>query len=234
MGCNSILGHSVDDALVNHGLSKMFRFVHRLRGKAKRPPNPFVGKHSLGSAADQKVQIEIGPEGRLMPHLITQVRRDELDDGRVAVNISVDATDERKLEPMIRKIAKRLGGSAEEALASAERKVLQSDNEVHVKLSLDARDYKIGLLKIAYEFAIDRIPSYRGSGDALEIARILREARFDEVERYVNIGDGFDRRIMLPFSDFLGYEGVKHYMVLCATGSRVLCFVQLHTCFVLA
>ena len=45
--CNSELGRRVDDALVNHGLSKMFRFVHGLRGKAKKAPNPFAGEYRL-------------------------------------------------------------------------------------------------------------------------------------------------------------------------------------------
>ena len=229
--CNSELGHRVDDALVNHGLSKMFRFVHGLRGKAKKAPNPFAGEYRLRSDPTRKMRIEVGSGGRLIPYFIPDVRRDELGDGRVGVNVSVDSTDERKLEPMVRKIADRLGGSAEEALAGAERTVVKSDSGLVGQMTLDTRNYKIGLLKIAYEFAVDRIPGYIGSSDALQIARILREARFEEVERYVNIGDGLDRRIMSPFSDFLAYDGVKHYLVLCSSNTSVLCFVHLDGLF---
>ena len=166
-----------------------------------------------------------------MPYFITQVRREELGGGRVGVSISVDSTDEERLEPMVRKIANRLGGSGEEALTGAERTVVQSDSEIHVRLAIDTRNYKIGLLKIAYEFAVDRIPGYMGCRDAKEIAKILRGGLFEEVERYVNIGDGLDRRIMSPFSDFLGYDGVKHYLVLVGSDTGVLCFVHLHNLF---
>ena len=77
--CNSELGRRVDDALVNHDLSKMFRFVHGLAGKAKNPPNPFAGEHSLRSGSTQRVRIDVDAEGRLAPYVITQVRRQELD-----------------------------------------------------------------------------------------------------------------------------------------------------------
>ena len=231
VNCNSELGRRVDDALVNHDLSKMFRFVHGLAGKAKTPPNPFAGEHSLRSDSTQKMRIDVDAGGRLVPYVITQVRREEQGEGRVDVSISVDSSDEGKLEPMVRKIANRLGGSGEEALAGAKRTVVQSDSEIHVQMAIDIRNYKIGLLKIAYEFAVDRIPSYMECRDAKEIAKILRGGLFEEVERYVNIGDGLDRRIMSPFSDFLGYDGVKHYLVLFSSDAGVLCFVHLHNLF---
>ena len=229
--CNSKLGSQVDNALVNHDLARMFRFQHGLAGKGKKPPNPFAGEHSLRSDPSRKMRIEVGAGGRLVPYFIPEVSRQEPGDGRVGVSISVDSTDERKLEPMVRKIADRLGGSAEEALAGAERKVVRSDSEVHLQFAIDMRDYKIGLLKIAYEFAVDRIPGYVGCREAKEIAKVLRNGLFGDVERYVNIGDGFDQRIMSPFSDFLGYDGVKHYLVLSSSDSGVLCFVHLHNLF---
>lgn len=229
--CNSELGRRVDDALVNHGLSKMFRFEHGLAGKAKKPPNPFAGEHSLRSDSSQKMRIDIDAGGRLVPYFITQVSREELGGGRASVSISVDSNDEEKLEPMVRKIANRLGGSGEEALVDAEKTVVQSDSEIHGRLAIDTRNFKIGLLKIAYEFGVDRIPGYMGCRDAREIAKILRGGLFEEVERYVNIGDGFDRRIMSPFSGFLGYDGVKHYVVLVGSDAGVLCFVHLHNLF---
>lgn len=229
--CNSELGRRVDDALVNHSLSKMFRLVHGLAGKAKNPPSPFAGEHSLWSDPTQKMRIDVGEGGLLVPYFITQVRQVKLGGGRVDVSISVDSTDEGRLEPIVRKIANRLGGSGEEALAAVERTVVQSDSEVRVNLAIDTRNYKIGLLKIAYEFAVDRISRYMGCRDAKEIARILRGGLFEEVERYVNIGSGLDRSIMGPFSRFLGYDGVKHYLVLFSSDVGVLCFVHLHNLF---
>ena len=229
--CNSELGRRVDDALVNHRLSKMFRFEHGLAGKAKKPPNPFAGEHSLRSDPSQKMRIDVDPSGRLVQYFITKVSQEELGGGRFGVSISVDSTDEERLEPMVRKIAKRLGGSGEEALAGAERTVVQSDSEIHGRLAIDTRNFKIGLLKIAYEFAVDRIPGYLECRDAKEIAKILRGGLFEEIERYVNIGNGLDQGIMSPFSGFLDYDGVKHYLVLVGSDAGVRCFVHLHDLF---
>ncbi len=228
--CNSKLGARVDAALVNHDLSKMFRLVHGLGGKAKKPPNPFAGEYRLRSDPDRKMRIRIGPGGRLTPYFLTETGQKNLPDGRVGVTISVDRADEHKVEPIVRTIAKRLGGSAEEALGTMQKTVTSSEGGLTGELTLDLRNFKIGLLKIAYEFAVDRIPDYVESGDAKQIATILREARFDEVERYV-IGNGFDRGVMAPLSNFLGYEGVKHYLVLSSGGEGVRCFVHLDGLF---
>ena len=222
--CNSELGRVVDNALVNHHLSKLFRSVHGLRGKATNPPNPFAGEHSLRSDPTQKMQIKTGEGGQLVPYFIPQVSKRELGGGRVRVEISVDATDEPKVEEIARKVATRIGGSVKEALEGAERKVIRSDSEIHVPWAVDTRDYKIGLLKIAFEFAADRIPGYVGCSDAEAIARVLSNGLFDEVERYVNIGNGLDHRIMLPFSELLDYDGVKHYVVLLS--SERVCFAS--------
>ena len=40
------------------------------------------------------------------------------------------------------------------------------------------------------------IAGYIGCRDTKEIAKILRRGLFNEVERYANIGDGLDRRII--------------------------------------
>ena len=229
--CNSRLGDRVDAALVNHGLSKMFRFVHGLRGKTKRLPNPFVGEYKLRSDPDRRMQIRIGPGGRLIPYSLPEITRENLPDGRTGLTISVDPADEQKVEPMVRRISKRLGGSVEGRWASAKKTVTSSDGALTGQLSMDLRDFKIGLLKISYEFAVDRIHDYVESDDAKKIASILREARFDDVERYVNIGHGFDRGVMAPFSNFLGYGSVKHYLVLCSSAAGLHCFVHLHGLF---
>ena len=229
--CNSQLGRRVDDALVNHWLTQLYRFVYGVHGKAKSGPNPFAGSFTLQSDPGKKMQIRIGKDGRLIPYFVPEVKRMDLDGNRVQVNISVDAADEAQIDTIVTKIAERMGVSAEEVLSSAERTRVSSDGGLRRHRTVNMRDFKIGLLKIAYEFAADRVPGYLESDDAIHTAEVLREARFDDVERYVNIGDGLDQRVLARFSDFLGFTEFKHYLVLCTTDSGLLCFVHLHNLF---
>lgn len=229
--CNSQLGSCVDDALVNHALSKMFRFAHEISGRARNLPNPFAGEHSMQSDPSQSVRIDVDASGHLVPHFITQVKEEDLGGGKVKVNISVDATNEDKLERIVKTKANRLGGSVEEVSASIEKTVIRSDSKIRTHLAIDLQNFKIGLLKIAYEFGVHQIPDYMECSDAKEIAKILREGLFTEVYRYVNIGNGFNTDVISHFSDFLDFEGVKHYLILVGTDAALLCFIHLHKLF---
>ena len=229
--CNSKLGDRVDAALVNHWLSKLYRFVHGLRGKAKRVPNPFAGQFTLQTDSTKRMQIKMSRDGRLVPYVLPEVTHTDLDDERVRVDVSVDATDEAKLDTIVSKIAQRMGISADQVLANAERVRVSDDGGLKGSQTVDLRDFKLGLLKIAYEFAVDRVPGYFESDDAKHAAELLKEARFDDVEQYVNIGDGFDHGVLASFGDFLAFGDQKHYLILCGTSNSLLCFVHLHNLF---
>ena len=229
--CNHRMGQRVDKALVTHWLSELWRFTHGVRGKAKRAPNPFRGDCVMRGDGGRKAQVRVGADGRLVPYVLPEVECRELDAKHLEVAISVDRKDEGKIEGMVRKIAARAGVSADEALAQAERTVVTSNSGLFTRRSVDTRDFKIGLLKIAYEFAADRVPGYLQSKQARELAEVIREARFEDVERYVNIGDGFDKRILAPFSRILGFDGLKHYLILWSSEERLACFVHLHELF---
>lgn len=209
VNCNSKMGHTINAALVNHVLSDFFRWEHRLKGKRKNMPNPFAGEHTLLRDSGRKVNLRDGPRGSLIPYIIPQVKRKSIGKGMSSVNITLDSTDKCLLEPIVQKIANRLGGSHKEALAGAQRTTKSNNGEILVQLAFDTKNYKIGLLKIAYEFAVERIPAYVNSCQAIEFAKILKNEHFEEVERYVNIGNGLQRSIMDPFAVFLSYEGLS-------------------------
>ena len=119
--CNSRLGNRVDSALVNHWLTKLYRFVHGLRGKAKNVPNPFAGHFTMQTDSSKRMQVRLNRDGRVVPYVLPQITHTDLDDKRVEVNVSVDATDEAKLDTIVSKIAKRMGVSADQLLANAQR-----------------------------------------------------------------------------------------------------------------
>ena len=204
--CNSKLGDQVDDALVNHWLTKLYRHIHGLRGKAKKAPNPFAGHFTLKSDSSKRMQIRMNRDGSLLPYVLPEVTHTDLNHKRVQVNISVDASDEAELDTIVSKIAKRMGISADDVLSNAQPTRVSDDGALMGRQTVDLRDFKIGLLKIAYEFAVDRVPGYFESDDAKHTAEILKEARLDDVEQYVNIGDGFDHRAWLHLAIFLALE----------------------------
>ena len=86
---------------------------------------------------------------------------------------------------------------------------------------------------MAYEFAIDCLPDYFEDDMAKDISEILRDAKYEEVEQYANVGNGFDHSLFDIFSDYIDIKNNRHYLVL--VGSSVegvlMSFVHLYGMF---
>ena len=231
INCNSKLGSQVDGALVNHWITKLFRFTHNLGGKSKKPPNPFDGHFTTETGSNRQLQIRIDNDGRLVPYLLPNVTYTDLGNDLVQVDVSLDGTDEANLNTILSKIAKRTGLAVDKDLARGQLEILSEAKVLKGRKTVNLRDFKLGLLKIAYEFAIDHVPGYFESEDAKKAAKLLKEARFDDVEQYVNIGNGFDHSLVNLFAEFLSFGDKKHYLILYGTSDSLLCFVYLQNLF---
>ena len=229
--CNSKLGDSVDSPLVNHAITKIYRFAHGLAGKSGKIQNPFPGEFALQTDPSKKVKLKPDRDGKLVPRTVTNVRRGELPDNRVQLEISVDPVDETKIESIVSKITTRMNATLTDPLADAERSVEHVDGALKGSLAVDLRAFKLCMLKIAYEFTIDCIPTYFQTREAKEISDILKEARVDDVEEFVNVGNGFNLDLSGLFGRFLDFSELKHYLILCGIGNKFVCFVHLHNLF---
>ncbi|WP_258627304.1 HNH endonuclease [Vibrio diabolicus] len=229
--CNSFLGSNVDSCLVNHKFSDFQRFLLGIKGKSGKLPNPFSGTHSLKGDSTQKVQIRIDDDSKTVPYFLPQVEHTKNNGIVESIRIAVDAKDESNIERIVSKTSKRLNIPRE--LISDGEKVVHSNSkpEIHMSLSIDLHEFKLGLLKIAYEFAVDSIPEYFDDSSAIEISKILHSACHERTTEFVNFGNGLQHEILEPFEGLLDLDSKKHYLILTPCFKGLYCFIKLHQLF---
>lgn len=229
--CNSRMGETVDSALVNHKLVELYRFVEGMTGKSGAIPNPFAGPATSSESPDVKVRAIVDDDGVLEFHLIPRVVVHEKEGAPTSIEIVVDAQDEAKIGTILRKKLERLGIDESQARAKSELARSVLDGGFSILWQVDTQAFKIGLLKIAYEFAVDSIEDYFETPDAIEISRILREVDHEAVNRFVTVGSGFQPEIFEPLKDYLDLESKKHYLVLIDAGMDLIGCIKLHGLF---
>lgn len=229
--CNSDLGSNVDSALVSHKFSDFQRYLMGIKGKSGKIPNPFSGTHSFTNNSDKKVQVRLGEDRKTVPYVIPSVNQNRNNGVVDSVDIVVDATDEHKLDEIIMKTAKRIGVPYERISVGEKRVQSTPCPEVHIPLSIDLHDFKLGLLKIAYEFAVDSIVKYYDDPMAIDISKVLHSANHERSTDFVKIGNGFQHEVMEPFESLLNFESEKHYLILVELNESLVCFVKLHKLF---
>lgn len=230
--CNSMLGPQVDGPLVNHTLSSFHRFSEGIAGKSGKIPNPFAGMLFDKANPDRKARVDVDADGRSVPTYLPSVRYHRDAAGNVvSFDVSVDAKDESQLQVMLSKIAKRLGLSEAKIAQRGNLQRHSSDAGLTGRLHINMRDFKIGILKIAYEFAVDSLPSYFEHEDAVRISEILKNADYEKAADCVNLGNGLDDRIIQPFIGWLDLESAKHHLILTCFEGGLVCIVRLHGTF---
>ncbi len=231
--CNSKLGTNVDSKLVNHAFSKFQRYLLNLKGKASKAPNPFAGDHELEGMEGEKVQLR-DDSGRLIPYIIPSVKYTQKAAGEeTLVQITLDSSDEKQIDTILAKISKKYKVPVDE-LKRRQNRTNHSipSPSIQAKLAIDIKDFKIGLLKIAYEFAIDSLPDYYSDPNAIQLARVLESADYDLAAKHVNLGDGFNHEIFEAFTQLIDLQSKKHYLVITVLpGQGLVCLIHLHGMF---
>lgn len=229
--CNSDLGSYVDSKLVNHKLSELYRFVKDVKGKDGKIPNPFSGTHRFTNDSKKKVRLQIDSKKNIQPYVVPDVIVEKSKDGVESVTVTLDAKDEIKLDKIVRKVTRRKKISYEGIAQGKKKKQFLLSPEVHVSVLVDLHDFKLGLLKIAYEFAVDSIPNYYNDPMAEQISKVLEKADHNRSAEFVKIGDGFQNEILEPFEELLDFSSEKHYLILFSTNERLICFIKLYMTF---
>ena len=229
--CNSDLGSNVDSDLVNHKFSDFQRYLLGIKGKSGKIPNPFSGTHSFSEKTETKVQVRLDSDMKTLPYIIPSVTQNKNNSIVESVSIVVDASDENKIDGIIKKTAKRIGVPYDR-ISVGEKSIHSSPcPEIHIALAIDLHDFKLGLLKIAYEFAVDSIPLYYNDKMAIDISNVLHNSCHERSTDFVKIGNGFQHEIMQPFEHLLNLDSKKHYLILIQSKSELFCFIKLHKIF---
>jgi hypothetical protein len=225
--CNSKLGSYVDTKLINHLFSTFKRYSLGIKGKKGNIPNPFAGTHILKDDESQKVRLEMDESGKFVPYIITKSKESFSDDKKV-VTITVDKRDGHKIPSMLEKIAKRNKINVEDMKIGGdfEKSVKEVSPEVLVKLSVDFDEFKIGLLKIAYEFAVDSIPEYYHDERAITISKYLLNGKVEDESLFLT--SGFETEFFKSLKGLLKIGSNKHYLILCPLkGFGLVCMIYL-------
>ena len=231
--CNSNLGTNVDGPLVNHFIAKYLRYIYQLKGKEGNIPNPFDSTYMVDDNIDRKAKILMNENGALEPYFLPKTEVKDISAETVSIMVSVDSKDKNQLETIINKIVQRnnLEKIDFSKLNPSPAGIVAPKLSTEIKI--DLLKFKIGLLKIGYEFAITNIMDYVSDPMALEIANVLKNNDYGAVLKYANIGDGFQKEILEPFTDYLDFNSAKHYLILCCIDGCLYCYISLLNTFVI-
>ena len=228
--CNSLLGREVDSPLVNHKLSELYRFGQEIEGKSGKIPNPFAGTFSQKDSPEKKARLDVGSDGSLELYRPPELKWGE-EGSKLILSISIDPKDEKKLDDIVAKALARRQISPE-TVARGEKTLTLEKAAYTCSWKIDVQNFKLGLLKIAYEFAVDTLPDYFHDDTAVTISQILRDGRYEDALEYVKIGNGLQGKIWDPFNQFLDLDSRTHYLALASTDDMgLVCLIKLHDLF---
>lgn len=223
--CNSKLGNNVDNLLLKHWLIQGARHLKHLPGKTGKIPNPLIGDGMMEDGS--KVRMEEDKSGVLIPHLIPSSPH-IAEDGK-SFTFCVDRTDEKLIPKTVQKMMKKMGKDSSSHEIKSERRVMQIENPlVTMKINLDLKNYKIGLLKIAYEFAVDKIPEYYNDKKARVYSEILHSANLNRLDEVEFEGDGIICATSKPLEEYIDYSNTdRHILMLLNIDGKLYCLVKL-------
>lgn len=227
--CNSnILGQYIDPLLTNNFFTELERFSKRIGGKKGAIPNPLGGTMK---GDDMNIYRVEDNNGKLEPHLLPRIKID--DDGQThKINIVLDARDKNKLQNILDKICVRNGWRQykinEEELRT--EKVVSPSFKSDVKINLQS--FKLGMLKIAYEFAVKTIPEYYNDTLAIKISEILYQHSIKRLDELILIGNGIEDALGRYFGKLIDFsKGTKHFLLLINIHKALYCYVKLFNSF---
>lgn len=231
--CNSKMGLLIDSALTNHKFIEFHRHLNSIKGKSGNIPNPFQGTQSLKDDPNQKVRTDIGVNGQLILKLLPKITLSKNDNALESFSITLDGKDKKDLDKIVSSILARNGISRRQIEVSTSqeefRPVIQGEFKV------DMHRFKMAILKIAYEFAVDKIPRYFEDKQAKVIADVLLKADFENLnERVVILGSGLDKDIQRPYEKIIDFNDGNHYLILFSSKLGLLCTVSIFGVLVLS
>ncbi|MBE6323044.1 MAG: HNH endonuclease [Bacteroidales bacterium] len=223
--CNSKLGDLVDIHLINHWFIKASRHLNGLKGYSKTVPHPLVGDGVLEDG--HKVRMEVDKNGTLTPHLLPS-SPSVSKDGSV-IHFQLDEKDENLIPKIEAKIYKKYGIDPSKHHIEKSRTASQVEHpKVEMHFSIDLKNYKIGLLKIAYEFAVDKIEGYYNDTLAFTYSDILSKGATDRLNEIYFEGDSIKNSRLALFNQFIDNSNInRHIIVLFNNDNKLYCLVKI-------
>ncbi|MGG5218508.1 HNH endonuclease [Rahnella variigena] len=229
--CNSHLGTKVDALLINDKITQFYRNAKSIKGKKGHIPNPLSDIFTDVSDSRQKMTFKRSTDNELLPYIIQSNEVIRNDEGVIEkITISLDEGEAKKVEVELDKILRRNKLTREQiAGVTVEKRVVSSSFKTTWSLNLNS--IKLSILKIAYEYAVDKIPGYIDDPSALKISQILFDADIEKAAKFVNVGSGLDNNILEPFESFIDFDKNRHFLILTDNKKSLFCLVMLKDTF---
>ncbi|MCF0220452.1 MAG: HNH endonuclease [Muribaculaceae bacterium] len=223
--CNSKLGDKVDIHLLNHWFIKASRHEKGLKGYSNTIPNPLTGDGVLPNG--QKVRLEEDKEGNLMPHLLPS-SPSVSEDGN-SFRFEVDTKDEKLIPKIEAKILKKNKIDSTKMYISSSQTISEIEHpEVAMRINIDLKNYKIGLLKIAYEFTVDKIADYYIDPTAKLYASILKDGSLNQINEVCFEGDSMINSQIALLDEFVDNNNTnRHLLLLINNDNKLYCLVKI-------
>lgn len=202
--CNSFLGEAVDNPLTEHIIIKLFRENYKLAGKTGKIPSFLLDSEIQNKDnPEEKMKFYIDENNELKLKYLPNTKEVIDENGNTKFEVKVDYSDKDKLAKIQEKKIERYQKKGFSANLSKPEIVSQKGMTIQSELKFDLLKYRIGLLKIAYESMCDFFPVYEEDDYGLQISEILKNARYEDVNKFVNVGNGFeDIEILNTFKVF--------------------------------
>lgn len=228
--CNSFMGATADSFLLNHKITELYRFNNKMYGKSRKLPNPFSDISFIKSDPNSKIRTEIDQNGTLTYKYIPEVKIEKSVDGKLeSIHIRVDITDRDKVDSMRNKIFKR-NNLHDANIVSEYTEGKLEHPELQGQWRIDTLKFRLGLLKIAYEFAVDSIKEYFNDDMAIKISDILKNADYERLDD-LEVGNGFDTGLFEKLRNIIDIEKSRHILILFSLPQGLFCFIKLDDMF---
>lgn len=223
--CNSKLGDHVDNHLLNHWLIKASRHEHKLKGYSNTVPNPLIGDGELPTG--EKVRVEEDEDGKLYIHLLPSSPIASSDGHQFS--IAVDAKDEKLIPKIQKKVYEKNNIDPKKCQIVTKKEIHQIERpEVHMQFAIDLNSYKFGLLKIAYEFAVDKVSGYYDDPIAKLYSEILYHGDVSRLSEAFLEGDAIVNANIRVFESMIDYSNrSRHILLLINLNGKLYCLVKL-------
>jgi len=230
--CNSYLGANVDNKLVNHYFTSFMRYDLNIKGKKGKIPNPFDGTHTLGNDKETKVKMILDDHGIPKPYILPKIKK-TIHTNKLEIKLTIDIEDKDKSSKIIEKILKRekIDKDSHHISTTLEPIIERFKPTIKMEKQIDIKEFKIGLLKIAYEFSVDSINEYFENKQAIEISDFLLNSDLKKIDNYF-IGSGFEKEILKPLEPIFDFNKKRHLLVLMDSEEfGLVCFISLYNLF---
>ena len=228
--CNSVLGEKIDTKLTDHEMMKWERYEHQLKGESgKDIPCPIEGTHFADDG--KKYRIVKEADG-FVTHCIPEIKKSS--DGK-QITLTIDPDEINSAEKIISKYCKRNGLGFDKDSLSASPVRQKPSPGFEMQMEIDLSNFKMGLLKIAYEFTACLIDDYVNDPEACKISSILHHASEDRLDEVDFGGTGFDDVFPKLFGNYIDFtKDSRHYIMLTSLNGQTWCLVRLFNVFCLA